>query len=114
MATSRRRYQDHFCELRLSRLRAGYEDHCRGEACEHFAPAALLTLRRPLPTSAMATVEPAAGPASRPAVAPRLPSATVRPSIPLVTAVMPTRARPEFALQAVRYFLSQAMPTRNS
>ncbi len=36
--TSRRRYQDKFCGLRLTGTRTGYERHCRGEACEHFAP----------------------------------------------------------------------------
>ena len=47
---------------------------------------------------------PAAGPppTARPAV-----TAAARPSSPLVTAIMPTRERPDFAVQAVRYFLAQ-------
>ena len=120
MGRSRRLYQDRFCGLRLNRLRAGYEDHCRGEACEHFAPAALLTLRLPLaapvPDPGEAPHRPTArpGPASQP-VRPAGPppaaypaaAAAARPQLPLVTAIMPTRQRPDFALQAVRYFLAQ-------
>ena len=108
MESARRLYQDRFCGLRLNRLRADYEDHCRGEACEHFAPAPLLTLRRPLGAPALAPAgpptEPAAqpGPPLRPAAA-----AAAEPPLPLVTAIMPTRQRPDFALQAVRYFLAQ-------
>ena len=35
---SKRRYQDKFCALRLRGEKTAYEPHCRGEACEHFAP----------------------------------------------------------------------------
>jgi glycosyltransferase involved in cell wall biosynthesis len=118
MDRARRLYQDRFCGLRLSRLRADYEEHCRGDACEHFAPAPLLTLRRPL--GAPAPV-PGAPPATAAVVVtetvaqsqhlPR-PTAAVRPPIPLVTAIMPTQDRPEFALQAIRYFLAQDYPNK--
>jgi glycosyltransferase involved in cell wall biosynthesis len=95
MASARRLYQDRFCGLRLRGTREDYENHCRGDACEHFAPASLITLRAPL-----------GGPAS-----PGAPSAGNRaaapPSPPLVTAIMPTGNRPDFALQAIRCFLSQ-------
>jgi hypothetical protein len=37
---SRRRYQDKFCGLLLSGARTTYAEHCRGEACPHFAPPA--------------------------------------------------------------------------
>jgi O-antigen biosynthesis protein len=49
-ATSRQLYQDRFCGLRLEGKKAGYEPHCRGEACEHFAPSNLIqiTLRQGL------------------------------------------------------------------
>jgi O-antigen biosynthesis protein len=104
MGRARRLYQDRFCGLRLSGQRADYQDHCRGEDCEHFAPAARITVRRPLggtgPTGA----------AERPAPAPRPDPAG--PSLPLVTAIMPTRNRPDFAQQAVRYFLDQDYPAR--
>jgi glycosyltransferase involved in cell wall biosynthesis/GT2 family glycosyltransferase len=132
MGGARRLYQDRFCGLRLNRLRVGYEGHCRGEACEHFAPAGLVTVRLPLPAPGPApatTPTPATTPApattprqaaARPAAAgqPLLSAgpvpearptaaAAAGPSCPLVTAVMPTRGRPDFALQAVRYFLAQ-------
>ena len=109
MDLSRRRYQDHYCGLRLRGLRADYEIHCRGDACEHFAPTSLLALRRPLgPATRSTPAGPSKAPepprkvaASRPAVV------IAAPPVPLVTAIMPTRGRPEFALQAVDYFLAQ-------
>ena len=128
MGRARRLYQDRFCGRRLNRLQVDYEDHCRGEACEHFAPATLLTLRLPTAASGHAQEEaphqptpagkaaPAAqlappaqpAPAAGPAPAPRQTGVTAAvPSDPLVTAIMPTRQRPDFALQAVRYFLAQ-------
>ncbi len=122
---ARRLYQDRFCGLRLNRLRADYEDHCRGEACEHFAPAALLTLRLPLAAQEPAPAQAPRRAAARPAPAgqpfrPAGPAPAARPtaaapagpSIPLVTAIMPTRQRPDFALQAVRYFLAQDYPSK--
>ena len=108
----RRLYQDRFCGLRLNRLRTDYEDHCRGEACEHFAPAPLLTLRRPLGAPAPTSAAPPAEAAGRPGLPSRPATAAAKPPLPLVTAIMPTRERPEFALQAVRYFLSQDYPNK--
>ncbi len=46
---SKHRYQDKFCGLRLRGARRGYRRHCRGEACEHFAPPALIRIFAPLP-----------------------------------------------------------------
>ena len=108
MGRARRLYQDRFCGLRLNRLRVDYEDHCRGEGCEHFAPAALLTLRLPLaPEPAVMASAPPPIPAPLP---PPAAAAVTGPAVPLVTAIMPTRARPDFALQAVRHFLAQDYP----
>ena len=123
MGRARRLYQDRFCGLRLNRLRVDYQEHCRGEGCEHFAPAALLRLRLPLaapgpapasapprPASAASAARPANAAAGRPFTPTAIAPATIivaRPSTPLVTAIMPTRQRPDFALQAVRYFLAQ-------
>ena len=60
---SKRRYQDSLCALRLLGRRSDYEPHCRGEACEHFAPATLIQLRRPVPPrAACPTVRPAPPP----------------------------------------------------
>jgi glycosyltransferase involved in cell wall biosynthesis len=84
---SRRRYQDAVCALRLRGEPGAYQRHCRGEDCEHFAPAGLMRIHRPL--SHAPTV------------------AAVHEQAPLVSCIMPTRDRLEFALQAVRYFQRQ-------
>jgi glycosyltransferase involved in cell wall biosynthesis/GT2 family glycosyltransferase len=97
---SRRRYQDGLCGLRLRSARAGYEPHCRGDACEHFAPAQLIRLRRELPA------RPAA-----PAPA-RVPAVPREATPPLVSCVMPTRNRAHFVLHAVRLFQRQDYPSR--
>jgi DNA-binding SARP family transcriptional activator/glycosyltransferase involved in cell wall biosynthesis len=121
MGRSRRLYQDRFCGLRLERLRVDYEDHCRGEACEYFAPAELITVRRPLAAAdglGPARPQPLAPTRPQP-LAPTRPagsraavtSPVARPS-PLITAIMPTRQRPDFARQAARYFLAQDYPAR--
>jgi glycosyltransferase involved in cell wall biosynthesis len=88
--TSRRLYQNSFCALRLRREREGFEPHCRGDDCEHFAPRDLIRLTRPLPGGRRA----------------------VSPPPPLVSCVMPTGNRADFALQAVRYFQRQDYPAR--
>ena len=90
---SRRRYQDRFCGLRLRAEAATYEPHCRGDACEHFAPPALIRIFEPHP-------EPCPG---APAIVGREP--------PLVTCIMPTNNRRAFARQSVRYFLRQDYPS---
>jgi O-antigen biosynthesis protein len=85
---SRRRYQDAFCGLRLRGSRGAYEPGCRGEACEHFAPPALVHVVR------------------------RGGHAAPGPARPLVSCIMPTRGRRELALQAVRYWQRQDYPER--
>jgi glycosyltransferase involved in cell wall biosynthesis len=116
MGRARRIYQDRFCGQQLTGERADYKNHCRGEACEHFAPVRLLTLRRPLREPPLAPANPpSAQPAPPPSPPPRPapPAAIVaKSSPPLVTAIMPTRQRPEFALQAVGYFLAQDYPNK--
>jgi O-antigen biosynthesis protein len=110
---SRRRYQDSVCGLRLRGARTHYEPHCRGELCEHFAPAGLIQIRRPLPDSRAGA---APGPSTRaPATGAPVPRqlemrwpATPRSSaLPLVSCVMPTGNRAAFALQAVKLFQRQ-------
>jgi O-antigen biosynthesis protein len=133
MEASRQLFQDRFCGLRLRGLSTSYRPHCEGDACEHFAPAALLAAGRkagPGPPMSSASVPPA-GLAQIPsaarrspqvravapvtaagaAVAPTLASArssavTARPRV-LVSCVMPTRERAAFALHAVRCFQRQ-------
>ena len=127
MDHARRLYQDRFCGLKLSGQRVGYADHCRGEACEHFAPASVLTVRQlpatPAPTAATPNAQPATpnaqpatpnaqpAPSRGPAAAPALtPARTAR--APLVSCVMPTFDRRSFVPQAVRYFLRQDYPAK--
>jgi glycosyltransferase involved in cell wall biosynthesis/GT2 family glycosyltransferase len=88
---SKRLYQDKFCGLRLNGARPDYESHCRGEECEHFAPAPLLRLHLPLPEAA---------------------TIGRRNDLPLVSCVMVTRDRPEFVLQSILYFERQDYPQR--
>jgi glycosyltransferase involved in cell wall biosynthesis len=94
LEAGKRRYQDKFCGLRLRREQAEYERHCRGEACEHFAPANLITVKldprspRPSPTTDRVLTPAAVG-------------------RPLVTCIMPTRGRPQWLRQAIHYFQRQ-------
>ncbi len=96
--TSKRHFQDRMC---AHQLRGGpkpaYQPHCRGAACEYFAPPDLILLHSPLE-------------ASPPVVAP--PSITVMPRAPRITCIMPTRGRPEFVRQAITYFERQDYPNR--
>ena len=98
---SRRRYQDAVCGLRLRDERRGYEPHCRGDECEHFAPPGLIQLRRELPTRTRAGTPKRTAPA-----VPRADGSS------LVTCVMPTRNRADFALHAVSLFQRQEYPHR--
>ncbi len=102
---SRRRYQDKFCGLRLLGRRAGYEAHCRGEACEHFAPSDRIALRLPLSPArdgAAGNERPICQPAEAPAA----------PTRPLVSCIMPTFNRRAFVPRAIGYFLRQDYPNR--
>jgi glycosyltransferase involved in cell wall biosynthesis/GT2 family glycosyltransferase len=116
--TSRRRYQDRLCGLRLRGDATRYETHCRGDACEHFAPAALVQIRiDPPPVPVVAADERLAPPPPSPAPAivrsPAPPtSSSGEGGAPMVSCIMPTAGRPEFALQAIAYFLAQDYPHR--
>ena len=85
LEASKRRYQDAVCALRLTGARADYEPHCRGDVCEHFAPATLMRIHRPL--------EPA--------------TTTRRPARPLASCIMPTRDRADFVLHAIELLRRQ-------
>lgn len=108
---SKRRYQDKFCALRLLKQRAGYEAHCRGEACEHFAPRALIQIQMQLPGAP--STPPAAVSFPIPTIRPRpaaLEVQTSAPNLPLVSCIMPTRNRRAFVPRAIEYFLRQDYP----
>jgi len=98
---SRKLYQDKFCGLRLTGTPPAYEPHCRGEVCEHFAPAALVQLSLPLPAAQKLPDITIAPPATVNSQAPEL-----------VSCIMVTRDRPEFVLQSIRYFQRQDYPHR--
>ncbi len=103
---NRRLYQDRFCGLRLRGETRSYRPHCLGDACEHFAPNTLVPSPAPAPASAPTAVRASAGMAE-PA---RIQVTGAAPRAPLVSCIMPTRGRPEYARQAVRYFQRQDYP----
>jgi glycosyltransferase involved in cell wall biosynthesis len=91
---NRQLYQNKFCALRLRGEPTAYEPHCRGNECEHFAPAGLIeVVRRSSPTQPQAP-----SPAS---------IAWAPDREPLASCIMPTRDRGDFVLQAIRYFQRQ-------
>ncbi|HSN75392.1 MAG TPA: glycosyltransferase [Anaerolineae bacterium] len=118
---NKQRYQDKFCALRLRGERPGYENHCRGDACEHFAPPGLIQMHLPQAQPASAAL----GAVVRPPISPDLPrdaaSLTqhgshstapmpVAPSPrgqPLVSCIMPTGNRADFVLQSIQYLQRQ-------
>ncbi|HEY5249125.1 MAG TPA: glycosyltransferase [Dermatophilaceae bacterium] len=109
-------YQDRLCGLRLRGTADGYREHCLGDACEHFAPADLITIR--LPLTAPREHESVGIPPPVPAAASPTPARRALPfraktsAPPLVSALMVTRDRPELALKAVEYFQRQDYSNR--
>ncbi|HYV03005.1 MAG TPA: glycosyltransferase, partial [Blastocatellia bacterium] len=112
---SRRRYQDKFCALRLRRERTDYELHCKGDGCEHFAPASLIQVQiqqgdeNTMHTRASASTSSLESPTTSPAAPSQV---AVEPALPLVSCVMVTRDRADFVLQSIRYFERQDYPSR--
>ncbi|MDR5748832.1 glycosyltransferase [Caballeronia sp. LZ029] len=86
---SRMRYQDKFCALRLNGQSNTYESHCKGDACEHFAPPTRIRVNEALISTAGV-----AAPSH----------AEARP---VASCVMVTGGRPDFVGQAVQYFHQQ-------
>jgi len=121
LEAGKRRYQDRFCGLRLTGQTDRYRPHCDGDTCDHFAPHAMMPDRaRAAETQPDQTQPDEAPPAvARPGSVPPaqagrtsrsrgVPARQANP--PLVSCIMPTRDRPEFALQAIRYFQRQDWP----
>ncbi|MCU1502180.1 MAG: putative glycosyltransferase [Ilumatobacteraceae bacterium] len=127
---SRQRYQDRLCDLRLSGARSGYAAHCEGDTCVHFAPASRIVVRLPLPggpparpvdaTVARAVAPPPVGRTAAtdapPCAAPHPTSTSSRPlrtaSVRLVSCLMPTADRSDWAAQAIEYFHRQDHPAK--
>ncbi len=97
-STSKRLYQDKFCGLHLRGQRAEYENHCRGSACEHFAPPDLVALRLPLSETTPAEAHPVVNPPVEVAAG---------MGQPLISCIMPTGGRPDFVLQSISYLKRQ-------
>ena len=104
---SKQLYQDRFCGLRLQGKKTDYEPHCKGEACEHFAPTDLIqvTLQR-----GEGKGREAASNDQQPPTLP--PQVTLMDGKPLVSCIMPTRNRRAYILQALTYFERQQYPNR--
>jgi glycosyltransferase involved in cell wall biosynthesis len=98
---SRRRYQDRLCALKLTGARSGYAQHCRGEACSHFAPVGLISRMIPLAQDPQRQSQTRVRPVREPEADP-----------PLVSCILPTRDRLEWLLQSIRYFQRQDYPRR--
>lgn len=94
---SKQRYQDKFCALHLRHLSSTYEAHCKGDACEHFAPADLIQIRN-TPTASFTI--------------PTRVSLQVENPVPLVSCIMVTSNRPEFVQQSILFFQRQTYPNR--
>ena len=119
-SASKQRYQDRFCGLRLQGKKTDYESHCRGEACEHFAPPDLIQVNlhhtlqeekaehKQLQPLAEKTTPMRS---SRTVTALDTPAARVD-DLPLVSCIMPTRNRRVFVQQAIAYFERQDYPNR--
>lgn len=138
--TSKQRYQDKFCGLRLRGAKTSYEPHCRGEVCEHFAPPDLIqvTLRQVPKTrsseeppllegtnhdrsAASSLMAPLSGSGSKTLFEQRIEDGdlasvdacttiTTTNESPLVSCIMPTRNRRVFIRQALAYFERQHYP----
>jgi len=94
---SRRRYQDKFCGLRLQGRKADYRSHCRGDACQNFAPLSFIMPQKLQTTDIKSLSEPGAQ------------SATANGG-PLVSCIMPTYNRRDFLPRAFECFLRQDYP----
>ena len=124
---SKQLYQDRFCGLRLQGKKKDYEPHCRGKACEHFAPPGLIqiTLRSSIERKCEeetqvpsvqvrdVNVECVEESSSRRSslASPALGKASIN-NMPLVSCIMPTHNRRAFLKQALIYFERQDYPNR--
>jgi glycosyltransferase involved in cell wall biosynthesis len=109
LLTNKRRYQDHFCGLRLRNQSRGYDAHCTGEACAHFAPRELVITRREFGSATSHALTCSAGPVVRtpPPAAGLFPAGS-----PLVSCIMPTANRRPYVQQAIAAFLAQDYENR--
>ncbi len=86
-------YQNKFCAMKINRQREGYKEHCMGDSCVNFAPINLINTWMPIKESQSKVI-----------------SSKTKPPFnkqPLVSCIMPTKGRPEFVKQSIKYFLDQ-------
>lgn len=118
---SRRLYQDKFCGARLRGEKKSYRSHCKGDACQNFAPPSLIKIQssesghgaqplviaghamRPIETTD-AGKQVAESKVSAPVASDSLITTEAEP---LVSCIMPTYNRRRFVPQAIRNFLRQ-------
>jgi len=105
---SKQRYQDKFCEQRLRHDRTDCCFHCRGEDCEYFAPSELIEIHVPLKKTE--TIEDSTPICFAPNNRKQDPNLSTSQNMPLISCIMPTGNRTDFALQAIRYFQRQDYP----
>ncbi|TXT39011.1 MAG: putative glycosyltransferase [Comamonadaceae bacterium] len=91
LETNKHLYQDRFCAQRKSSPAQTYHGHCSGDDCRYFAWPEHMRIALPLPTSV---------PTQQPK----------RSDWPMLTCIMPTRARADFVAQSIRYFQRQDYP----
>ncbi len=95
LETNKHLYQDRFCAWRSEAQHQPppYHGHCAGDQCRFFAVPERMRILVPLPNVL---------------AQPQLPSHAM--ASPLLSCIMPTRARPEFVAQSIRYFQRQDYP----
>jgi hypothetical protein len=108
---SRHRYQDSLCALRLRGESPGYEPHCRGADCEHFAPRELMTMHRALPAAAPGSEAQPAGAAAQ--LAPAVPASPDAPATtaPATAVIAPSRP-PTVSVSSTAAHHADAQPRR--
>lgn len=115
-------YQDRFCGLRLRGEKKDYEPHCRGEACEHFAPRELIQVKLehsfvvpkrvagvPHESCIPRSVDDAPSPSELTRAQVTSPRSE---ALPLISCIMVTRNRRAFVRQAIAYFQRQEYMNR--
>jgi glycosyltransferase involved in cell wall biosynthesis len=102
LGSNKRRYQELLCELKLTGAREGYAEHCRGDACPHFAPRELIRRKLELETEQMIPTR----------TNPIAPAARNARALPMVSCIMPTHDRVDWLRQSISYFQRQDYPER--
>lgn len=109
---NKRLYQDRFCGLRLRGEKHDYRSHCRGEACEHFAPVDLIQITLPQKPKKNSLQSPKTERPPPASLAESRPAPRSVDDAPLVSCIMPTRNRRLFITQAIHYFTRQDYPNK--